>query len=797
MSTNTIPVFKFLFKEDFKVLNEALNLGPGFEVEECADSNELSSFVSTVPAGLIVASLKDRNDLVQIATFMKIGKKNAKDAALKIVVFNFSKDRTFEKAIAKLGILDVVEPGINTRALKFKLDFWMKSLTAQVKKNEASNPQKVKTLDKTNQAEKKSAESGLNWEAPLDLEGDIWLLRNDNDCKKVLSKWLVRLTGPSPYIGQWTEVNNGLWRFDIRESEKELFVPEGDWFFSGDQKPDFVWKENVWLISGDNFDLYFKHDSQRVSRLSCKNRSMSVCKNSMFAQTKEQMIIDSFDKELVFKKEAENLEDMEGKNKTDQINGDPLSGKSQTDEIDGGPLSGKSKTAADKSGNLHGKTEGEAAISHENMEQKTATAREKTHWGNKNSYEEAEAQGDHGVKTEKHRDGENLDREMKDREHKTHYKNHNEAEKYEASEGALKGRSSTDELPSHYDNSKKSQDKKEGSPKESDYSGKSETDKLNSHYGRESEKEGTKEKEGKDLSGKSSTDKLPSHYGKERSSEDRGDAQAKEREREARNPVSREEREREEKAQREEKNREAHQKSEAKSSEREATTKDPREVKERELSGRNDIEQKDTRKDARAEKGSRDSKTGTEKNWEGEHDYGFNGESSTDKLNGHYKSKTQGSDPKAPKDREAAVDEKGRVLPLEKSKEQRAAAQEEKRLEEITKDARVTTIMTHKGQRIDCGLDDYFDENIVFHTEEGDIEIASTVKLDMNFKFQDKNTKIKIDGNVITIEDGGDGTHFVTVQLTPENVHIFNQFMKLFEIRQQNINEFLQKVKGA
>ena len=88
MTKASIPVIKFLFKEDHKVLGEALSLNPGFDVEEFADSNELSSYLSTVPAGLVVTSLKDRDDLVQIATFMKIGKKIAKDTAIKVVVFN-------------------------------------------------------------------------------------------------------------------------------------------------------------------------------------------------------------------------------------------------------------------------------------------------------------------------------------------------------------------------------------------------------------------------------------------------------------------------------------------------------------------------------------------------------------------------------------------------------------------------------------------------------------------------------------------------------------------------------------
>ena len=135
MSNIAIPVIQFLFKAEFKSLDEALRLNPNYEVEAYSSASDLATYLSTIPAGLVIASLIDKNDLIQIATFMKLQKKVAKAAVVKVVVINFSNDRNFEKAISKLGILDVVEPSTNTKALKFKLDFWMKSLSAQVKQN--------------------------------------------------------------------------------------------------------------------------------------------------------------------------------------------------------------------------------------------------------------------------------------------------------------------------------------------------------------------------------------------------------------------------------------------------------------------------------------------------------------------------------------------------------------------------------------------------------------------------------------------------------------------------------------
>ncbi|MFP5385323.1 MAG: hypothetical protein ACLGHN_04550 [Bacteriovoracia bacterium] len=847
MSKPSIPVIKFLFKEDHKVLGEALNIQPGFEVEEFADSNELSSYLSTVPAGLVVTSLKDRSDLIQIATFMKIGKKIAKDTAIKVVVFNFSKDRNFEKAIAKLGILDLVEPGINTKALKFKMDFWMKSLNAQMKSTAASNPQKVKSIDQNSNQEKKSGESqGLTWAEPLELEDDIWLLKHENDCKKVLSKWLVRLMGPSPYVGTWAEVKPGLWRFDIKESEKEMFVSSGGaWFFAGDQKPDFVWKENIWLISGDSFDLYFKNGNTIHSRLSCKNRSVTISKNSMFARTKEQIIVESFDKELVFKREVEKLKGMEGENSIETIDSGNLEGKNQTDEINGDPLKGKTKTGADKSGNLSGKTKGGEAIEHENLEQKTSTGKEKTHWANKNKYEEEEGKGPLSVDVDKHKEGSNLEREMKDNEHKKYYKNHNEAEKYEAGElgGNLNGKSSTEEVQKHYDNKKKGQPPAE--KEEDDLSGKSETDKLKSHYGQKEKTEGSgKEKEARDLDGKSSTDKLSSHYGRgekdeasgdprerekkqkeeltakerpdkesteKKSGGDQEDERKKKEEREAKESSPRD---KQEKGQGTLKEREKQEQEEKIAKERSERNKEEKELSERELKNKKEAQEqgefersgreKDdskARKNEAQEEEEGPTKTGVKKGWEAEHDFGFKGDGATDKINGHYKSSRPEQEKKSrDKDDDGEEDRpKAEVVAINKAREEKNLQknEEEKKLDALIQDARVISIMNHKGKRTQCGLDDFFDETIVFHTNEGEIEVSAEVNLDMKFKFLEKDTQLKIDGNVVMVEGDGEGSHFITIQLTKENALAFDSFMKLFELRQKNVTEFLKRAKGA
>lgn len=844
MSNGGIPVIKFLFKEDFRPLKEALNIQPAYEVEEIGAANDLATFLTTVPASLIITSLKDKNDLIQIATFLKVARKVARDTMFKIVVVNFSGDRNFEKAVAKLGIQDTVEIGINTKAFKFKLDFWMKSLNAQIKNNSNANAQKqIKSIDQNKTGEKKAQDSTSPvWQEPLDLEDDIWILKHDNDAKKILSKWLIRLLGPSPYIGQWTEVKSNHWRYDIKPEEKEMFAPgAGAWFFTGDQKPDFVWKENIWLITGDSFELYYKDATQVYSRLKSKDRNLTIAKNSMFAKTKEQVIVESFDKELVFKREAERLEDLEGKNKTDQI--------------DNGHLQGKDKGSAALDGNLSGEVKPEAAINHENLTQKTSTSKESSYWNNKNSYDSDKTNDNElSAKADGPVQGSDLERARKDLEHQKYYKNHNEAQKYEAAEakereriqkedkpsGPMSGKSSTDELEKNYDNSK-NRGKEEQQKKERELSGKSDTDKLKSHMGQKDKLDpaASKEREAADLDGKSSTDKLASHYGgKAPSKADTPESKEKERkekeEREAKERTdsrkadksSPAEKERKEKEEKELKERALKAKAEEAESKTRKNAVEEKEIAATRKLNKEDKDEKATRKNETESRDQKDSKTGVQKEWEGDHDYGLKGESETEKLHAHYRSKRaeqakkeeeESSDtyaelfgksrerkdkPAAEKDkktreREETAKQESSVLPFSKVKEDKSKpkTEQERELDEITRDARVISILTQNNKNVSANLDDFFDETIIFSTAE-DVTASTKIHLDLAFKFLEKDTKIKMEGNVLSVEGDGEGNSYVTVQVTKENANALGTFMKLYELRQENVNQFLKKAKG-
>lgn len=715
-----IPIVKFLFRSEWRALNDALETKDPYESISIGSSEELLSYIPDLPACLIIASLKEKEDLVQIATYVKLAKKAGSNIVAKIVVVNFSGNRQYEKAIGKLGILDIVEPSTNTKGLRFKMDFWMKSLKGQMKNTGQDDSVKnVKKDTKDLGADKAAAESMINWDQPVDCEDDIWILKKEIDCKRVLSKWMVKLMGPSPYVGQWTEIKPRVWRFDLKPVSKPDFVTgSGSWFFAGDQKPDFIWKENLWLFTGDDFELVYQDSTDRYTRAKLKNKTMTIAKNSEFAKFKEKHIIESFDKELTFKKEGlgpdskdsfedgtDKFKNLSGKGKTDHMGGGPLSGETDgTDNLNGGPLKGKNNFKEEELEDFDSPLSGEIREG-KRLEEKLSR--------------DEEAKGPYSVSKDKAREGKLLDMENDHTEHETKYRGHNEAEQFEAKElhknkyqeedkGPNSGATSTDRLNKYYndDNAEGFSEERDGAP----YGGASSTEKLKSHYdgkngSRNAEAESDNSSDFREdssgpMGGKSQTDKMPGHYSGQR----------------------------------------------------------------------NNHATEDERDESLSKRRSHSKEDGTEPN---SNDYG------------EEKKKRQGE---------------ADVLSFEDAKKnlERKITKEviEKKLAEAMEDAKITCVLRQDHIRITAHLDDFFDNTIMFTTEVKDFKESQQVMMELNFNYFKKDTQIACIGHISGIEQDGEGKSYLTVEIKPEDVDNFAQFMNLYQQRQENITEFMRRARG-
>ena len=350
--TVEISLAKFLVDQDFPAFDAALKIEPEYSLKSLENSKVAIAHLKSESATLLFVSVNTTEDVFQLSLVVKEAKK--KNLKTKFVVI-CGKGHQFDKYVAKLGIMDFIEINTTTKALRYKIDFWVKSLKAQFSK-ESIAENKLKVLSEgTRTSSVHKEEQTPVWIDSLELENDTWLISSKSNCRKVLTKWIVGLTGPSPFVGRWIDAGKGCWEFNF-SSEGNLFCPNhGRWYFTGNQKPEFVWKENIWLLTGDEFELFHKTETEKLSRLILEKNVLTICNNSQYALSKRTIILKSFDQEVYFESVEEQKEkkifgntnksfdNLKGKATNDFLD-KFLLGDQTTNEINNSTLAGKSST---------------------------------------------------------------------------------------------------------------------------------------------------------------------------------------------------------------------------------------------------------------------------------------------------------------------------------------------------------------------------------------------------------------------------------------------------------------------
>lgn len=809
-----IAIVQFLFKQNWKVLSDSLGANPALTSHKFETAPDVLKFCSTEENCIVVANVSSKDDLIQLATFIKASRKSLKGTILKVVVVNATANKQFEKAIAKLGSVEILEPTVNVKALRFKMDFWMKAMRAQSKK---LGDMTKKTLEAVGQDG--TPETKFLVQVPaLECENDIWILSRDTDCKRIIGRWMVKFTGPGPYVGQWSEIPNkpNIWAFHIKKAFSEQFIAgEGNWLYRGDQKPEFNWQENRWMMTGDAFELFFYDGKTSHVRAKVENRVLTIAGNSVFAKTKEPLIIDSFDKEHVFKTEADVLQDqslefenegdlgghIEGKVKErDDLGKSFLEGKLKDKEEAGkGNLEGKVKEQQeDRKGNLEGKVKEKEEPGKGNLEGKLKDREEEKSPLKGKLKSEAEEE-----KKEKEKHAQSNERmagswkgkvsdkgeeEAPLKEHKQH--NEKLSNKWDGSvkENSMepsvpvsrrkpeeaskaerepaKNGERADRLKSHWGGKKdQNQDDLEqtdgplSSPvnsevKEGSLLGLKQNEKEHhTHY--KNHNEAQKYEAGElgqnkydpenPLGGKSSTDKLASHYGTGKKAKVDSDAGSDDLGGEG-------------------------------GTDRLASH----------LGGRRNLEKPESE---RPEKGQKPA---------------MSGKGQTDKIRGHYGSakKRSGDDAEALSEE---IDEviheledsiagpdggsADNVLPF-------VAKAEEKELDKLTESGTVVSYITQGDRRYECRLDDYFDNNIIFICSAEGLRNSEKASFDVSFAYQGEIVRVNCTGVVMSIDQDGAGSFFVTIEIPVEDTPTLEGFMDLMKSRQENIDTFLVKARG-
>lgn len=306
MKMSEIVLVKYLFQADWEPLENVIeaNAKDFGDIYEVDNDKEVFQVAKTSPATLIIACVKTKEDLTKVLNFVKISKKVLKDSNIKVSVLNYLQNKNVETAFMKLGCQEVLDPNLKAKPLKFKMDFWKKALAVGMNKRLAEQNKTVKESKNEKDGAKKEVPQ-IKWGEPLKVVDDMWITKSPQDTKRVLNRWMIKLMGPSPFVAQWVEVDGqkGLWQFVFKDGIREDFhMSDGDWFFRGEQKPEFVWKENLWLVSGQKIQLFYQEDDTVVARFRTNQENLEITKNSSYALSRQEAIVETFDQEVLVKK---------------------------------------------------------------------------------------------------------------------------------------------------------------------------------------------------------------------------------------------------------------------------------------------------------------------------------------------------------------------------------------------------------------------------------------------------------------------------------------------------------------
>jgi hypothetical protein len=340
-------IVKYNFKSSWRQLEDLSLSDAEYKTVDVSDLIVLHDSYLSNGSSLIFLSLTGKDDLVKLAKFGSLVNKLGGHSRTKLFVVNFAMSNQYEEILLKTAPFNFIDPNIQAKALKYKVDATLKIL----KKNISTVDTTKKVIEKTQESRletKKKVE--INWEEPLENDCDIWIFENESSCKNIMGRWLLKIFAPSSYVANWVEVSGKMntWSFTFKDGgNKFISSVDGTWFFKGQQKPEFLWRENLWLISGNEFELFYEDKTNKIYKIKLSNEKLSIAKNSRIAALKSAAILDSFNKDIKFKASSEgkavagsfdidhsSLDSLRGQSTTDHVNHSPLAGKSSTSNID-------------------------------------------------------------------------------------------------------------------------------------------------------------------------------------------------------------------------------------------------------------------------------------------------------------------------------------------------------------------------------------------------------------------------------------------------------------------------------
>ena len=336
------------------------------------DIDEVKDSLNENSNGVLLFSVKTKSDFQALVALFKQYNTEIKSGKLKLALIQIKKNYKIEAILRKFGCNEFLDSDINQKSLRFKVDFWargiLKNLEKEIQKELSYSKREASKKSNANLAEVKRA--NFKDIESLKEEVDIWISK-ENNCKKVLSKWLISMYGPSPHVAHWESCGNDTWKFLINdESKNSFYEPQGHWYFVG-LKPEFNWKDKLWGFSSQDARLYFKGEDIECERLYVKEHTLYISQNSKYANLLKTKILDSAQSSFNIERAKQKEIEEEKRFKDEETKKEYMEGESSTDHIDG-YMSGKTE-GEDKLEDLSGQLK-KLEKKHEDLKNKMKNA---------------------------------------------------------------------------------------------------------------------------------------------------------------------------------------------------------------------------------------------------------------------------------------------------------------------------------------------------------------------------------------------------------------------------------------
>jgi hypothetical protein len=95
-----------------------------------------------------------------------------------------------------------------------------------------------------------------------------------------------------------------------------------------------------------------------------------------------------------------------------------------------------------------------------------------------------------------------------------------------------------------------------------------------------------------------------------------------------------------------------------------------------------------------------------------------------------------------------------------------------------------------------CDFEDFYTDELVVHAPKDSLLLNSQVKGKVSLKYGDQKIKVVIEGTISEVDEFDDRKDTLVIEVNSISEKDYDQFMSLYQDRQESIMDFIQKAKG-